>query len=340
MKITRGKFDGINAIANQQGVIAALAIDQRSSLKKILVKATNREVSNDEVRQFKNQVTQTLTPYASAVLLDVEYGLEALNHRAPNCGALLAYDKSGYDPNLKGRIPDVLPRWSVLRLVALGTNAVKIIIYYNPDDDESINQTKYAFVERIGAECQAADVSFFLEVVSYSSEIEDEKSLAFALIKPAIVKAAMLEFSRPQYAVDVLKVEAPVNMRYVEGSKANLDGQVAYSREEAKAYFLETSQAAAVPFIYLSAGVSEEVFRETLELAAEAGASFAGVLCGRSTWQGGVAAYAQSGDAALKTWLQEQGVRNIEALNTVLNRCATPWWNVYGGKTAIEVIDK
>ncbi len=108
--------------------------------------------------------------------------------------------------------------------------------------------------------------------------------LEFARAKPAKVTAYMREFSKPQYGVDVLKVEVPVNVRFVEGSAANTDGQVAYSRDEAKALFRAAAQVARVPFIYLSAGVTDEVFRETLELAAEAGTPFSGVLCGRATW--------------------------------------------------------
>ena len=39
VKMTRGKFEGINACANQRGVIAAAAMDQRGSLKKAIAKA-------------------------------------------------------------------------------------------------------------------------------------------------------------------------------------------------------------------------------------------------------------------------------------------------------------
>jgi tagatose 1,6-diphosphate aldolase len=149
----------------------------------------------------------------------------------------------------------------------------------------------------------------------------------------------MREFSQPQYGVDVLKAEVPVNIRYVEGSRANLDNQVAYSREEAKEYFRKAAAESRVPFIYLSAGVTDEVFRETLELAAEAGTPFSGVLCGRATWQDGAPAYAKGGVQALRAWLSDRGVKNIQALNEVLARGARPWWDFYGGKENIEVFE-
>jgi len=337
-KITQGKFSGMNAVADERGVIAALAIDQRGSLKKALAKAKGSDATDAELSEFKVLVSEELTPYASAILLDPEYGLEALKHRAPKAGVFLAYEKTGYDVNVKGRMPDLLPEWSVMRLKEAEADVIKVLLYFDPDDEDRINTVKKAFIERIGAECQALDIPFFLEVVCYSDEIGDEKSLAFARAKPEKVAKYMKEFSQPRYAVDVLKAEVPINMRYVEGSKANLDGQVAYSRAQAQEYFRKAAAGSLVPFIYLSAGVTDEVFRETLELAAEAGTPFSGVLCGRATWQDGIPEYGKGGVPALRAWLKNRGVQNIQALNAVLAKGAKPWWDFYGGKQNIEVI--
>ena len=339
VRMTRGKFDGINAVADDQGVIAAMAIDQRGSLKKAIAKAKGGEASDAELSEFKVIASELLTPHASAILLDPEYGLEAVGHRAKNAGVFLAYEKTGYDATVKGRLPDLLPEWSVLRLVAAGANVIKILLYYDPDDDPAINTIKHAFIERIGAECRANDVPFFLEPICYSDTIGNDQGIEFARAKPDKVTKYMREFSQPQYGVDVLKVEVPVNVRYVEGSKANHDGQVAYSRAEAMEHFRTAAAATRVPFIYLSAGVTDEVFRETLALAAEAGTPFSGVLCGRATWQDGIPAYGTGGAEALRAWLSDRGVQNIKALNEVLATGAKPWWDFYGGKGNIEVVD-
>jgi len=226
VRIPRGKFNGINAVADERGIIAAAAMDQRGSLRKAISKAKGSDATEAEVIEFKVLVTEVLTPYASAILLDPEYGLEAVKHRAKQAGVLLAYEKTGYDASIKGRLPDLLPEWSVRRLINAGANVIKILMYYDPDDTEQINTIKEAFIERVGAECRAYAVPFFLEVLAYSDEIGDESSLAFARVKPSKVKKYMREFSQPQYGADVLKVEIPVNMRYVEGSKANPDGQL------------------------------------------------------------------------------------------------------------------
>jgi len=128
--------------------------------------------------------------------------------------------------------------------------------------------------------------------------------------------------------VDVLKVEAPVNAEYVEGSSV-FKGQKVYSRQEALAHYREAAAAAARPFIYLSAGVANAVFTEALEMAAEAGTDYSGVLCGRATWKDGIPVYARQGVKALEDWLEKDGVKNIQAVNLAI-RTATPWYTKLG----------
>jgi len=334
--MTPGKFKGINACANENGVIAAAAMDQRGSLKRAIGKGrSDGKVTNEDMTAFKKAVTKILTPHASAVLLDPEYGLEALNEKAKGTGVLLAYEKTGYDAEAGGRLPDLLPEWSVRRLVEAGADAIKILLYYNPADDPGINSVKQAFIERIGAECAALDVPFFLEPIYYDDDLAGD-ALALARRKPENVTRYMDEFSKLRYGVDVLKVEVPVNVRFVEGLSA-FEGKAAYSRADAMRLFREAASAAKKPFIYLSAGVTDAMFRETLELAAESGTDFAGVLCGRATWQDGIPVFAKNGYEALLEWLSGRGVENISLLNQVLDKGAKPWWTIYGGKENIRI---
>src|SRR6185436_14863450 len=128
----------------------------------------------------------------------------------------------------------------------------------------------------------------------------------------------MREFTKDRYGVDVMKVEIPINMQYVEGAKSNKTGQVAYTRAEARQKFLDAATATDKPFIYLSAGVSNAEFTEGLGLAAESGVKYSGVLCGRATWKDGMAIYGKQGAAAFRTWLEQQGVENIKNVNAAL----------------------
>jgi len=335
MTLTPGKQKGLQAVSDSRGVIGAAAMDQRGSLKSAIAKekgVDKKEVTSKMLEEFKTVVTRVLTPYASAILLDPEYGLPAARVRSKNAGLLLAYENSGYDNTRPGRLPDLLDVWSVRRLVAAGADCIKILLYYTPFDPPDVNEIKHAWVERIGAECAAADVPFFLEFVGYE-EGADEKALPFARKKPEVVARSMEEFSKPQYGVDVLKVEVPVNMAFVAGSRA-CKGESAYSRDEAKEHFRRAAACAKKPFTYLSAGVSNEVFNESLELAAEAGVNFSGVLCGRATWKDGIPVYAKQGAAALEDWLGGQGVKNIQNVNERL-KAAKPWFTVHGAPAPV-----
>jgi tagatose 1,6-diphosphate aldolase len=205
-----------------------------------------------------------------------------------------------------------------------GADAVKILIYYTPFEDPSINDVKHAFIERVGAECAAWEIPFFLEFVGYDAQAGDEKGPQYARVKPEIVKRSMQEFSKPQYQVDVLKVEIPVNTAYVEGSQV-YRGQKVYNRAEALQHFREAAGMAEKPFIYLSAGVGNDQFTESLAMATEAGTGFCGVLCGRATWKDAIPVYARQGVKALEEWLAREGVRNIEAVNEAIHG-AQPWY--------------
>lgn len=318
---TTQKQQHMQNLMNQDGIIAALAIDQRGALKKMMTKCQDVPIKQAQIEQFKTLVSEELTGVASSILLDPEFGLPAAKHRAKNAGLLLAYEKTGYDVSVPGRLPDLLVDWSAKRLKEEGADAVKFLLYYDVDEDKTINEQKHAFVERIGSECQAEGLPFYLELLSYDANIIDNQSAEYAKVKPHKVIDMMREFSKPRYQVDVLKVEVPINMHYVEGYGKN---ESIYTKEEALAYFKAQSEATTLPFIFLSAGVSAEMFQATLQLAKQAGSTFNGVLCGRATWANGVEVYIKQGESAAREWLRTIGMQNIQRLNEVLLQTATP----------------
>jgi tagatose 1,6-diphosphate aldolase len=318
IKLTPGKLAGLKAVSDHRGVIAAAAMDQRGSLQKSLAKERGAAADAHDLEEFKILVTSVLTKHASAILLDPEFGLPASKHRNGK-GLLLAYEKTGYDATTPGRLPDLLDVWSVQRLKAAGADCIKILLYYTPYEKTSVNDLKHAWIERIGSECVAHDIPFFLEFVGYDAEGGDEKSVAYAKKKPEIVSGSMAEFGKAHYNVDVLKVEVPVEMAFVEGTKS-FKGEKAYTRAEALQHFRDAATMTHKPFIYLSAGVSNPVFIETLELAVESGTTFNGVLCGRATWKDGIAIYAKQGSKAFEDWLNTTGVENITNVNNALKQ--------------------
>src|SRR2546429_677457 len=107
MRVTKGKAKNIDACADDRGIIRAAAMDQRGSLMREIGKQGGAGTP-ESLTEFKTAVTKALTPYATAILMDPEYGLPALKAKAPNAGVLLAYERSGYDADPENRMPDVL----------------------------------------------------------------------------------------------------------------------------------------------------------------------------------------------------------------------------------------
>ncbi|MBU0279078.1 MULTISPECIES: tagatose-bisphosphate aldolase [unclassified Gemella] len=322
MALTEQKLKYMEKLSDENGIISALAFDQRGALKKIMAKHQTEEISVAQMEELKVLVTEELTPYASSMLLDPEYGLAATKRLDNNTGLLLAYEKTGYDTSNTKRLPDCLEDWSVLRLKEKGADAIKFLLYYDVDSDEETKVKKQVYIERIGSECKAEDIPFYLEILSYDEKLSDATSAEYAKLKPRKVIEAMKVFSDDRFGVDVLKVEVPVNMNFVEGYA---DGEVLHTKEEAATFFKEQEEATRLPYIFLSAGVSAKLFQETLLFAKEAESKFNGVLCGRATWAGSVKEYIEQGEGAAREWLRTTGFKNIDDLNKVLKETATPW---------------
>lgn len=322
MALTEQKRKFMEKLSDENGIISALAFDQRGALKRLMAQHQTEEPTREQMEELKVLVAEELTKYSSSMLLDPEYGLPATKSLAPQAGLLLAYEKTGYDTSSTKRLPDCLDLWSVKRIKEQGAEAVKFLLYYDVDSEKELNEQKQAYIERIGSECVAEDIPFFLEILAYDEKITDASSVEYAKVKPRKVIEAMKVFSDARFNIDVLKVEVPVNVKYVEGFA---EGEVVYSREEAAKYFAEQDKATNLPYIYLSAGVSAKLFQETLVFAHESGADFNGVLCGRATWAGSVEAYIKNGETAAREWLRTTGFNNIDELNKVLQKTATSW---------------
>lgn len=324
VKLTPGKVAGLKAVSDQRGVIAAVAMDQRGLLKNMLARDLGiSEPPAEMMSEFKQYVAHILTKESSAILLDLEYGLEAAKN-INGKGLLLAYEHAGYSPDKPERLPSLSEGWSALRLKEAGANAIKILVYYTPFEKEWVNERKKAWVERIGAECRAVDIPYFLEFLGYPVHGEDQSGIEYARRKPEIVLKSTEEFAKDQYAADVLKIEVPIQMAYVEGTKA-FKGTKLHTRAEAIELIRAQAALTDKPMIYLSAGVTSQEFVETLELIVESGVHFHGVLAGRAVWQDGVPLYAKQGKAALEDWLSTRGIQNVKDINRVL-QSARPWY--------------
>ncbi|WP_249662893.1 tagatose 1,6-diphosphate aldolase [Lentilactobacillus buchneri] len=337
--MSKGKFERMNKLSNDQNIIDALALDQRGSLVKGMKTASEKYgklFSMKMVYDFKEIVSEILSPLSSAVLLDEQMGFKGIQAKAKDTGLIMSYEKTGYNADTPGRLPSLISDQSAQIMVEKGADALKVLVYYNPNDPDEINDVKKAFAERYGTEGLAAQTPTFFEIVTYDDRY-DSKSLDFAKIKPDLVLQSMMEFTKEKYHIDVLKMEIPFNPTYVKEWADG--GDYAYTEDQAKGCLKELSDEATRPFIFLSAGVPTPVFQRELKLAGDAGAKFNGVLSGRATWLEGVDIYIRDGKDGLVDWLKRKGTRNVTELTQILSENATPWFEAYGGFGNIQVVD-
>lgn len=324
MELTEGKKRGLKAISDENNVILATAMDQRGSLGK-MIHEYNEKISYEEgLTEFKVGISEVLGNQSSSLLLDPEYGWEAAKKLNKNIGLIMAYEKTGYDSSEKGRLPNLVDFYAVQDLVKAGADAIKLLVYYDIHEEEKYNDMKKAFIKRVGDECKQNDVLFIFEPVSYSAKGLDTKGAEFAKVKPEIVEYFMDEFSKEQYGVDLLKVEVPVSIYNIEGYEQYDNYNPVFSRKDAAELYRISSEKSRIPFIYLSGGVSNEQFIDTLYFAKEAGSTFNGCLCGRAIWKDGVQLYAEKSEEDFYNWLKTTGTDNLNKVITAVQETATP----------------
>lgn len=145
MLISEAKARRLRAVSTRHGIIAAVAIDQRKSLRQMIADAAGTsldDISDAQLGEFKSAVTRVLTHHASAILMDPEFGSEAFLQRAPGCGLLITYECDGYENPRPHRMLALMPHLSVRQLRDLGADGVKILLSYTPFDDERSNDEK------------------------------------------------------------------------------------------------------------------------------------------------------------------------------------------------------
>jgi len=333
--MTNGKFEGLMHIANSQAQFTMVATDQRGSLMRMIDPENPNSVTPEEMKKVKTALIKNLCGRnspgrASGVLIDPEYSyersfVEACTIRA-DVGVLIAIEASGYGG--KGEFGPQVQIFegldtedAVQKIKNRGASAVKMLVYYRPDSPTRDHQEN--MVTAVGRACEKYEISFLLEPLSHSLEGEPhrkENPKKFSEIKPWIVTETARELTKPEYSVDVLKAEFPLNLKYA--------GELGQDPSEA---CKELDEASQVPWVVLSAGVDYDEFRDNLKHALENGAS--GFLCGRAIWKESVG----MGDMA--KFLLTAGVERLNELVDMVEKDATPWYRKYVDSLSdIEVI--
>ncbi|GAI09552.1 unnamed protein product, partial [marine sediment metagenome] len=291
------------------------------ALKRALNEKNPDAVSYQDMVDFKLDLCQAVAPFASAILLDPEYGagqaIAAGLLPGPK-GLLISLEKSGYTGGSAARITELLPGWGVKKARKMGASAVKLLIYFRPDLKD-IASKQLDLVAGLADQCLEEDIAFLVEPVSYPIEEKERinqggtSSRKFAEIKPELV----IETARQITAlpIDVLKAEFPADIKF--------------EQDEAKLLGLcqELNQASRLPWVLLSAGVDFESFRKQVKIACKAGAS--GFLAGRALWQEG--AQIRSRDERMK-FFQNTAAPRLKELAEIADIYGKPWYSRLGAE--------
>jgi tagatose 1,6-diphosphate aldolase len=325
-----GKLRNLLTLGDETGRLKMMAIDQRMSMDRTLEGVLGRRPRYEEIVAVKRAVTAALAPYATAVLIDAEYGYtECLLDLPGNVGLLMALERPSFDaagPEGRERRSALIEGWSVEKARRAGANAIKLLLFYRPDASAETNDFQKAIARQVGEECTRFELPFLLELLGYPIEETAADTPDYARRKPEIVIESAREFSRPEYGVDLLKMEFPADLKYCyEFSRRQFDPaerEPVYDLAEVRGHCQALDQASAVPWVILSAGVGIAEFLVNVELASEAGAS--GFLCGRAIWQG--AAPLVRDEAAMLAHLEEAGAINFLKANTAAE-ASRPWYD-------------
>jgi tagatose 1,6-diphosphate aldolase len=347
-ELSAGKLRNLMTLADENGRFKMMAIDQRGSMQNLLARVTGKkaeEISYEDVALTKQVITAALAPYASAVLTDPIYGYpDSLTEIPGNVGLLLAYEDSNFDeygPSGKERKTKLIEGWSVEKAGRAGANAIKLLLYFHPDASADTNNHQKALVRQVGEECARNDLPFLLELVAYALEEGTTDSPAFARRKPDLVARSAQEFSRPEYRVDILKLEFPADLKYsYQFSHKVFDAkerEAVYDLDQVRESCERVDSVSSVPWVILSAGVDISEFILNVELATEAGCS--GFLCGRAIWKDAVKRFPDV--SAIEEFLDEEGAINFLRANAAAER-ALPWFEhrEFGGLENITLAQR
>ena len=325
MRLTPGKLWGMRRMADDAGIFKMTAVDQRPPIKAPIAKALGRDQAPwEEVARVKRMLIETLQPGSTAMLLDPHYAIPiGLDVMSPDKGLIVTLEDSLFTEADGGRLSSSIDDWSVEKIKRMGADAVKGLAWYRPDAAATVRQAQQDYVKRIGETCARCEIPFLFELLVYplaDDAAQTRDYIEMAGKKADHVMASVSEFAKPDYGVDVFKLESPVNASAADGSA------------EVQASFDELGRLAGRPWVMLSAGAGKADFKRILEHAFAAGAS--GFLAGRAIWLDAFGAYPDW--ETMRRGLESEGANYLSEIGSLADTVARPWHEhpCYGGDGA------
>lgn len=312
-QLSIGKLRGLQSISTRRGTFTCLAIDHRQNLRRALNPPDASQVSDEQLSQFKLEVTTALASESTAVLLDPEVSAaQAVAAQAipGNVGLVVAVESTGYGGQPTARQSQVLPGWSIEKAKRMGADAVKLLVYYHPDSPTAPEIE--AFTRQVAEDCKRYDLAIMLEPLSYS--LGAAKKLTSAEKRYVVIETAR---RLTPLGIDVLKAEFPLDIA---------------DRDESTwvAACAEISSASVTPWILLSAAVDYETYLCQVSVACQAGAS--GIAVGRAVWKEATEIPAERRTYFLSTIARPRLTR----LTSLCQALARPWTDFYNAQAPFD----
>ena len=286
-------------LARPSGALAMVAVDQREALRGMFAAHQSTPVPDSQLTQFKVDVARELSPFASALLVDQEFGIDAIIDQkvlAPTCGLIAAADLLVGPAGGAATDTAVDPEVDPIRMRDIGSVGLKFLVLWRNDESP---ESRLKLVDEFNALCEKSGLPSIIEVIvkpptDSSRSFDREEELIIAAKEAANWKA------------DLYKAEVPF---HGEGDL------LAITRNAQR-----ITEAVGTPWVVLSNGVKAPFFADAVKACAQGGAS--GFLAGRAVWADIV------GAADIPAALREVSIPRLEKLAEIVDQYARPWSDV------------
>ena len=323
---TIGKTRGLARLADTDGYFRMVALDQRPPMFEAIAQAkkiTRDQVTYADVAAAKRLLVEALAPHCSSMLFDPNFAVPAAIDLLPaRCGLIMTLEEHRVEETADGRKSRVIDNWSVAKIRTMGGDAVKVLAWYRPDADVAINAHQQRFVREIGEECRRNDIPYVLELLVYpflgsaghtADYVESPSKL------PSLVIESVREFVKPEYGVDLLKLESPLAANSLPRPDGGAAAMAAQREFDAIG---EICNEHRIPWVLLSGGAAHDKFERVLEYAYAAGAG--GFLAGRTIWLDAVRANFPD-LAAVSAALNKESVAILNSLSRLTKQLGHSW---------------
>jgi sulfofructosephosphate aldolase len=286
----------LTKLARPSGALAMVAVDQREALRGMFAAHQSAPVPDSQLTQFKVDVARELSPYASALLVDQEFGIDAIIDQKAlqgSCGLIAAADllvgPAGGAATDTAVDPDVDP----MRMRDIGSVGLKFLVLWRNDESPD---GRAKLVEDFNKLCQISGLPSIIEIIV---KPPTDSSRSFNREEELIIAAREAAAWKP----DLYKAEVPFHG----------EGDLNLVTKNAE----RISEAIGSPWVVLSNGVKQPFFNDAVKACAMGGAS--GFLAGRAVWADIV------GSPDIPKALRDVSIPRLEQLAEIVDTHAKPW---------------